>query len=1090
MRGVALGNPLLRRRWRVPVLLGLVVGALLLQVASAGAVPRPAPRAAAPQVRGNTEMKVTDWSPGQGVTGFIANSGNSFDPATDPYPPSNPTTGWTAKNEGFAGVIHGMPTGGGATLNLYCIDINTDTTVGIGYELGSWDAGGVSPRVGYVARLLNDYYPHTNEPAALTNLNQKAAAVQAAIWFFSDRYVVNTSDAVHAAVVAIVNKVKADGPLIEPPPPSLTITPPSVSGPAGSAVGPFTVSTNPGLRRRRRPRATGDATVTATGGSMFSDAAGTVPIATGATVPSGQKIWMRSSGGASSAVLQAKATATVPSGNVYLYDGNAGVSDAQRLILAENATLTTTVQATANFFPVGSLEVKKTIAGPAAGSQGRVVIHVACTDGKDRPDFVIDAGMDAGTTSKTYHDIPAGTMCSVTETSDGSTTATKVIVTGAGQQVTIPSDGSKTVDVTDTYHFAPGSLIVTKTIAGPAAGEQEEIRIHTECGGKALTPDFVIDPRTPAGDRSKRYDDIPAPTTCKVTETADGHTSAVSVAVQGSGQTVHVGAGEIVNAGISDTYGLVPGQLEVTKTITGPAAGSQGQVVIHTVCNGTPLPDFVIAAGTPAGNQSHIYSNIPTPADCVVTETTDGQTNTVSVDVTGSPQTPATIPGGGAGAAHISDTYRFTFGSLLVRKTITGPGAGQQGEITIHTECNGTALTPDFVIDPRTPAGEQFKRYDEIPAGADCIVTETADGHTSAVSVVVEGSGQTVSVPAGGVVEAYLSDAFGLVPGQLAVTKTVAGPAAGQQGRAVIHTVCNGTALTPDFVIPATTPAGNRSHIYSHVPTPANCVVTETADGHTSTVPVVVTGSPHTATIPPGGAGAAQIIDTYGTKAGPAPSPVPGSLLVTKTISGPRAGHQGPVIIHVTCNGTVLSSAFVIRARTRARSVSHSFDGVPAGSVCTVAETRDGATAKVTATVAGNDQMVTVPAGKVVPVSLIDVYQGTLGFLRVTKKIAGRAARQHGHIAILVTCGGPLRAVALRIRPRTRGGSVTRWIAGLPAGSRCTVVEVAAGRTSNVAVVAIGRRQKVTIRANRRAVVHLTDKFSRIIKVPIPRVTG
>ena len=172
-------------------------------------------------------MSVTDWSPGQGVTGFIADASNPFDPVKDPYPPSNPTTGFTAKNEGFAGVIHGPPTGGGATLNLYCIDINTDTRTGIGYVLGSWDAGGVSPTVGYVARLLNEYYPHTNEPAALTDLNQKAAAVQAAIWFFSDRYVLSTSDPLHNAVVAIVNDVIAKGPLIQPPPPSLTITPPS-----------------------------------------------------------------------------------------------------------------------------------------------------------------------------------------------------------------------------------------------------------------------------------------------------------------------------------------------------------------------------------------------------------------------------------------------------------------------------------------------------------------------------------------------------------------------------------------------------------------------------------------------------------------------------------------------------------------------------------------------------------------------------------------------------------------------------------------------------------------------------------------------
>ena len=103
------------------------------------------------------------------------------------------------------------PTGGSTVLDLYCIDINTATTTGIGYGLGNWDAGGVSPRVGYVARLLNDYYPHTDEPAALTDPNEKAAAVQAAIWFFSDRYVLSTSDQLHDAVVAIVRRRQASG---------------------------------------------------------------------------------------------------------------------------------------------------------------------------------------------------------------------------------------------------------------------------------------------------------------------------------------------------------------------------------------------------------------------------------------------------------------------------------------------------------------------------------------------------------------------------------------------------------------------------------------------------------------------------------------------------------------------------------------------------------------------------------------------------------------------------------------------------------------------------------------------------------------
>lgn len=83
---------------------------------------------------------------------------------------------------------------------------------------------------------------------------------------------------------------------------------------------------------------------------MFSDPAGTVPIANGATVSSGQQIWLRSPG-ASNVVLQATAEAIVPSGNVHLYDGNSGLNDAQKLILAKSATLTTTVEADAESCP-------------------------------------------------------------------------------------------------------------------------------------------------------------------------------------------------------------------------------------------------------------------------------------------------------------------------------------------------------------------------------------------------------------------------------------------------------------------------------------------------------------------------------------------------------------------------------------------------------------------------------------------------------------------------------------------------------------------------------------------------------------------
>ncbi len=601
-------------------------------------------------------MTVTDWFPGQGVTGFIANANNPFDPVVDGYPASNPTTGFSPKDEGFAGVIHGTPPGGGATLNLYCIDINTDTWGGIGYALGTWDASNVM-NVGYVARILNEYYPNTNQPV-LGNDNQTAAAVQAAIWFFSDRYVLNTSDPVYAATVAIVNRVRAEGPLVKPPPPSLTITPATASGPR-RVLGPFTVTTD----------ASGGATVNATGADMFADRAGTMPIAPGAAVPSGQKVWLRSSG-PSSAVLQATSEATVPSGNVYLYDGNtAGVSDAQRLILAENATLKTTVQAAAEFLPSGRLVVKKTIAGAAAGSQGQVVVQVDCDDGVARHDFIIPAGTPAGTKLRIYRHIAAGTRCTVIETSNGGVVGTDVVVTGDGQEVTIPAGGHKTVHITDTYTAvpspSPSSLLVTKTIAGPLAGQQGPVAIHVVCNGTAQVPDFIIAAGTPAGSYSQSFGPVPAGSVCTVTETADGATATVSAIVSGSGESVTVPAGEVVPVNVMDVYergpspapDVVAGTLRVSKIIGGPAAGQQGRIAILVACGDQPHTyAFLIPAHTHSGSESRSFPDLPAGSRCKVTETANGHTGAVEAVTAGGRKT-VTIRANRTTTVHLSDTF-------------------------------------------------------------------------------------------------------------------------------------------------------------------------------------------------------------------------------------------------------------------------------------------------------------------------------------------------------------------------------------------------------------------------------------------------
>ena len=109
------------------------------------------------------------------------------------------------------------------------------------------------------------------------------------------------------------------------------------------------------------------------------------------------------------------------------------------------------------------------------------------------------AGAAAGTYSQTYEDIPAGSTCTVQETANGSTSTVSVTTTGAGQSVVVPAAHVAEADITDTYSLTAGSLTVTKTIAGPAAGHQGVVTVQTVCNGSALSPALTVPARSGGG---------------------------------------------------------------------------------------------------------------------------------------------------------------------------------------------------------------------------------------------------------------------------------------------------------------------------------------------------------------------------------------------------------------------------------------------------------------------------------------------------------------------------------------------------------------------------------------------------------------
>ena len=495
-----------------------------------------------------TEITMTGTGAGQGVAGGLPPVGTPFDPTTG-YPADVPA-GYEPANEGFAGIITTVDAVGN-TQQMYCIDIRTSTYTGLGYESGTWDESNV-PNIGYVNRVLNSYYPDQPGLPDAPSDNIRAAAVQAAVWFFSDGYVLEDTDSVRPYTAAIVAAVLAAGPLTEPPAPNVSIDPPTAAGPTDGVTGPLTITSDAGTVTVAVPA----------GYTLYTDPAGTVPL-TGTTVTSGTQLWVRNDNQTTDpVVLTATAVVPVQTGNVYLYAGNnPQVTTAQKLILAADAQIESNAQATAEFFVAGDLTVSKAFAGEGAGLQGDISLVVDC-GASGVFTFDIPAGTNTAVT-ETVAGLPVGTVCSVTEPVTGSTTA--VTVTPVLPEPVTITDGENLLAVTNTVDLNPGSLLVTKTITGTGAGLQDDIVIHVQCGEGIVDEVFVLAAGTTAGEYTQLYEGIPAGTLCNISEPASGANEDVTVESTFTGE-VAILPGATQATGVTNLYAPVPVTQRLPKT--------------------------------------------------------------------------------------------------------------------------------------------------------------------------------------------------------------------------------------------------------------------------------------------------------------------------------------------------------------------------------------------------------------------------------------------------------------------------------------------------------------------------------------------
>lgn len=169
-----------------------------------------------------------------------------------------------------------------------------------------------------------------------------------------------------------------------------------------------------------------------------------------------------------------------------------------------------------------------------------------------------------------------------------------------------------------------------------------------------------------------------------------------------------------------------------------------------------------------------------------MTESATGETDEIAV-VVDLPDT-ATIPAGGTATAAVTNTYTQKPGIITVYKNFDGPAAGSQEAVLVEVTCtlNGATVLEETFQGPPQAASPVFGRFLNVPAGASCSVTELEDGSTPAILVETD-LPDPFTVPAGGDVEATVTNTYTFAPGSISVSKVIDGEAAGNQDDIVLQ---------------------------------------------------------------------------------------------------------------------------------------------------------------------------------------------------------------------------------------------------------------------------------------------------------------
>ncbi|GAA4716371.1 hypothetical protein GCM10023216_00210 [Isoptericola chiayiensis] len=429
-----------------------------------------------------------------------------------------------------------------------------------------------------------------------------------------------------------------------------------------------------------------------------------------------------------------------------------------------------------------------------------------------------------------YAGLPVGAECTVTETDTFGASSVEVAVDGGdpvefgdgetpSADVVVPGndgDGPTSVQVSVTNVFDTAPLVIRKTVDGDAAqfapampelpglpelpagpigvDELEEFLAEVEeflaqvpfeefpyQVSLACTYDTgtsVVDVPIPGGATRAfgpgfpgLYFGLPDGAECTVTEPEAGGATSVAfdpetVVVDGQASVL-----EPIEAVVTNTYDA--GTIQVDKVVDG-AAGQFGvgpfEVSLACTFEGQDIeiPGGAVRSLTPG--EPVLYEGLPVDAECVVTETdaAGATSSSVSTAVDGGEPGQAVVSAADADPALVTVTNTFDAGAIIVDKEVVFTGASSDVgpfEVTLVCTFQGERIEiPGGAVRELSP-GDPVT-YDGLPAGADCVVTESDDGGavSSEVSSVDGGEPGAVTIAAGGLASVTVTNTFDAPP--------------------------------------------------------------------------------------------------------------------------------------------------------------------------------------------------------------------------------------------------------------------------------------------------------------------------------------